>query len=384
MAYAVLVLSALLIDVALNIPLGSLPLELVAEHVSPAAIALIVGAGPIAALAVSVPIGGLADRFGLLPTIRIAAVACVGTIGALAFVHDPVSTGIVMAIRGMAIAAYVTAEFAYVSAIVAPERSVSATATLGMVGNLSFAIAPAAGFWFWQHGIGREQFGWAALCALAGTLVLTALPRDAARPVRRSRRIFMRSAWLPAIVFLIACSLGGGVNGALAIITFHARGIANGALLFSVMALTTFVLRFFAGRFVERFGPRLVAVPTAVLQCAGALFAAHAQTSEQVVIAGICSGMAWSAVVPVGIGLLFERSSKGTRGAAMGSYSLAMGIGTTVGSLIAAAAAATAAGYPAAMDVCAVASIVALPWLFIAGRRRQIGRGVLRFAGNQA
>ncbi len=370
MVYAVLVASAFLIEVAMNVPLGSLPLALVRMHVPAGEIALVLGAGPIAALLVSVPIGGLADRFGRLPTIRIAACLCVLSVGMLAFVHDPLLIGLIMAIRGVAITAYVTAEFAYASAVVAPERAVSATATLGMVGNLSFATAPAAGFWLWQHGIEGEQFVWSAGVALAGALILSGLPAETMRAVRRSRKIFMRSVWLPAITFLVACSLAGGVNGALAIVTFHQRGIANGALLFTALASTTFALRFFAGRLVDRFGPRQMAIPTAVAQCTGALLAAHAHTPLAVVVAGLCMGIAWSAVVPVGIGLLFERSSPGTRGAAMGSYNLAFSIGMTAGSIVAAAAAAFGGGYTLAMSLCAAASLIALPWLFLAGPAR--------------
>jgi MFS family permease len=240
-----------------------------------------------------------------------------------------------------------------------------------MVGNLSFATAPAAGFWLWEHGIERQQFVWAALFALAGTLILAFLPAEAGTRVRRSRKIFIRSAWLPAIAFLVACSLAGGVNGALAIVTFHARGIANSALLFTAMASTTFGLRFFAGRLVDRFGPRRIAIPTAIIQCAGALLAAHAWTPLAVIVAGACSGIAWSAVVPVGIGLLFERSSKGTRGAAMGSYNLAFSIGATAGSLIAAGAAATGLGYAVAMSVCAAASLIALPGVLLSRRAQR-------------
>jgi MFS family permease len=377
MVYAVLVASAFLIEVALNEPLGSLPLALVRAHVPAGEIALVLGVGPIAALLVSVPIGGLADRFGRLPTIRIAACLCVISVGALAYGHDPVIIAVLMAMRGIAITAYVTAEFAYASAVVAPERAVSATATLGMVGNLSFATAPAAGFWLWQHGIERQQFLWSAGLALVGALMLSALPAESMRPVRRSRRIFMRSVWLPAITFLVACALAGGVNGALAIVTFHQRGIANGALLFTALASTTFVLRFLAGRLVERFGPRTIAVPTAIAQCVGSLLAAHAQTASAVIIAGLCMGIAWSAVVPVGIGLLFERSSRNTRGAAMGSYNLAFSIGMTVGSVIAAAAAAWGGGYTLAMSVCAAAALIALPLLFIVRPTRPLRAVVL-------
>jgi MFS family permease len=368
-----------LIEVALNEPLGSLPLALVRAHVPAGEIALVLGAGPIASLLVSVPVGGLADRFGRLPTIRIAACLCVTSVGALAFIQDPIVIGAVMAIRGIAITAYVTAEFAYASAVVAPERAVSATATLGMVGNLSFATAPAAGFWLWQHGIERQQFLWSAGLALVGALILAGLPAESMRPVRRSRKIFMRSVWLPAITFLVACTLTGGVNGALAIVTFHQRGIANGALLFTALASTTFALRFFAGRLVDRFGPRAIAVPTAIAQCVGALLAAHAQTPLAVVVAGLCMGIAWSAVVPVGIGLLFERSSRNTRGAAMGSYNLAFSIGMTAGSVIAAAAAAWGGGYTLAMSLCATAALFVLPWLFLAGPARPL-RGVALIA----
>lgn len=363
MAYAVLVASALLIDIALNLPLGSLPLALSRDGVPAAGVALIVGAGPLAALAASVPIGGLVDRFGRLPAIRIAGVVCAASMIALAFVHDPVLDGVVMAIRGVAITAYVTAEFAYASAIVAPERAVSATATLGMVGNFAFATAPALAFWLWQHGIEREQYAWAGAVALAGAAILVNLPRDRARRIRRSRRIFMRSAWLPAIAYLVACTLQGGVNGALAVLTFHQRGIVNGALLFTAMAATTFTLRYPAGRLVERYGPRTMAIPTALFQCAGALLAARAGTPGAVLVAGALLGVAWSAVVPVGIGLFFERSSKGTRGAAMGSYNLAFSIGTTGGSLLAALCAAIGYGYAGAMTVCAFAAALAVPWV---------------------
>jgi MFS family permease len=383
MVYAVLVASALLVDLALNLPLGSLPLALMDERVPAGSIALVIGAGPIASLAASIPIGGLTDRYGRLPVLRTAAVSCVMSVIALAFVRDPLLVAAVMSVRSIAITAYVTAEFAYASAIVAPERAVSATATLGMVGNLSFATAPAAGFWLWQHGIERQQFLWAGALALTGTLILLSLPAEAQRRTHRSRRIYMRAAWYPAIAFLIACSLASGVNAGLAIVTFHQRGVANGALLFSAMAATTFALRFFAGRLVDRFGPRIIAVPTAVVQCIGSMLAAHAQTPFAVIVAGGVMGLAWSAIVPVGIGLLFERSSKGTRGAAMGSYSLAFGIGATGGSAIGAIAAAAGPGYTLAMTICAVAALTPLPWLFRARPAGRRGPARLRLAGNQ-
>ncbi|WP_405054980.1 MFS transporter [Vulcanimicrobium alpinum] len=132
-------------------------------------------------------------------------------------------------------------------------------------------------------------------------------------------------------MFLIGATLVGGVNAALAVVTLHQRGIANAALLFTAVAATTFCLRYPAGRMVDRFGPRLVAIPTAAFHLAGSALAATAHSDAIVVISGICSGCAWSAMVPVGIALLFERSSRSTRGAAMGAYNLAFAIGSVGG-----------------------------------------------------
>jgi hypothetical protein len=187
---------------------------------------------------------------------------------------------------------------------------------LGWFGNLSFATAPAAGFWLWQHGIEREQFLWSVGLALVGALILSRLPAETGRRVRRC-----------------------GVNGALAIISAGSRT---------------------------------------------ALLAARSDTPLAVIVAGMCMGIAWSAVVPVGIGLLFERSSPGTRGAAMGSYDLAFSIGMTVGSIVAAAAAALGGGYTLAMSICAATSLIALPWLFFAGPARPPRTLALRLTVSRA
>jgi len=97
-------------------------------------------------LLVSVPIGGLGDRFGRLPTIRLAACLCVVSVGALAYFHDPIVSGAIMAVRGIAITAFVTAEFAYAGAVVAPERAISATAILGIGRKSQFRDCPGGRF----------------------------------------------------------------------------------------------------------------------------------------------------------------------------------------------------------------------------------------------
>jgi MFS family permease len=377
MAYAVLVVSALLFELALNIPVGTMPLALTAEGAPAAQVAIAMGCGMFAALLVSLPAGALTDRFGRLLTIRIAAWMGVASLTGMYFAHGPLWSGLLLALRSAAIVAYMTAEFAYAAELAGKGRAVSGVATLGMIGNLTFASAPALGVFLWQHGVGREQYGFGALIAAAGPLCLFALPARHDIRARGSKRapIVMHPRWLPATAFILAMTLQGGVNGSLAVLTFAGRGIVNGAAIFSASALTAFVLRYPAGRLVDRFGPRAAAVPTAVFQVAGCLLAANAHTLSAVIVAGVCLGIAWGAVVPVALGLLFEHSSTHTRGAAMGAYNLAFNSGAALGALIATISSLTGEGYALAITLCALAPVAVLPYVLRAPARARMRLG---------
>ena len=364
MPWVLLLLATLFIDLGGNLPAGSLPLALSADGSSPSVVSLVMGTAMFAALAGSVPIGVMVDRLGRLATIRWSALLVVLTMLALAFAHGPLANAAVMAMRTLAFVAFMTAQFAYAAEIVPPERRISAVTTLGMIGNLTFATAPAFAVWLWQHGVGREQYAWASILVVAGALFLFPLPaRHDVRTVRRSRTILMRSAWLPAIGFSIATTVPSGINAALAVLTFHERGIVNGALLFSAQATTAFLLRYPAGRLVDEYGPRVVAIPTVILQFLGCILAAYAYGPLGVIVAGVCFGIAWSAVVPVAIALFFEKSSSTTRGIAMGAYNFSVGLGQASGALLAAFTAALGPGYTVAMMIAAFAPIAALPYV---------------------
>lgn len=371
-----LLFSTLLSEFACNLPTGALPLALLHDGASHSEVAFAMGGGLFAQLLGSVPVGAVVDRIGRLKTIRASVLLMALSTFGMAFAHGPAWGGVLMGLRGFSMMSYVTAEFAYVSEIVPHERSISAVSTLGMIANLVFAFAPAAGVWLWNAGVGREQFAYGAAITLAGGSVLWFLPQkhDVRTQRRRSRLILMRSAWLPALAFLSAAAMQSGVNTALAVVTFTQRGIVNGALIFTSMAIVTAALRYPAGRFVEKYGPRLMTIPVAGAQVAGCLLAASAHTTGSVLLAGALLGIAWSAVVPVGVGLFFDQSTPGTRGAAMGAYNLSFAIGTSAGALLAALLTRFGLSYAAAISACALAPLAAVPFVFIRIMRRERAR----------
>ena len=362
----------LCIEGAASLPIGSLPLALAHDGESTALVSLTMGTAMFAALFGSVPVGLLADRIGRLPTLRYATVLVIASMLALVWVHGTLANALAMAVRSIGFVALFTAEFAYAGEIVSEERRVSSIATLGIIGNFAMAIGPVSAVWMWQHGIGRVQYLYANLPIVAGLLLLYALPaRHDVRSPRRSRTILMRSAWLPAFIFSIGTSLQSGINGALAVLTFHHRGILNGALIFSAAAATVVLLRYPAGRFVDIYGPRLVAIPTAIFQAAGCAIAAFAWTPGAVIAAGFCLGAAWAAVIPIGVALFYEKSSSRTRGVAMGAYNFATNLGAAAGALVATVTAALGPGYMLAMLVASLAPLAALPYVVTSPQTRR-------------
>jgi len=337
------------------------------------------GCGMFASLLGSVPVGALVDRIGRLTTLRLSVILMAASCAGLALFHGAGAGGAFMALRGFSMMTYITAEFALVSEIVAEDRSVSAVSTLGMLANFVFAFAPAAGVYLWQHGIGREQFAYATAVTLAGGLPLLALHgRHSVRIRARARLILMRSVWLPAVAFLIAVAMQSGVNWALAVLTFSHRGIANGAIIFTSMALATFALRYPAGRAVELYGPRRIAIPVAIAQVLGCLIASQAHSALTVLIAGIFLGIAWAGVVPVGVGLFFAQSGRRTRGAAMGAYNLSFAIGTSAGAVLAAVLTRFGYDYTTAMLTCSLVCGVVVPFVYyltgLGGKQRGLER----------
>lgn len=373
MNYLLLLGITLCIELAMNLPMGSLPLLLDHEGVATQQIALVMGAGMITSVLVSIPLGAVVDRIGSIVTMRLGMIGALAALLCLTFSHGAMSAAMIMGLRSAAMVSFMASIAAYVSFMVTKERSVTAVATLGIMGNLAWAIAPAVAVSLWQHGYGREQFLWASIVLAVGIIGLYFLPKDKPKsaPAHAKKLVLLRKEWLPAIVLSIAGALQAGVNCSLAILAFHERGIANGAMLFTASASTTVFLRYGAGKLVEKFGPRKMAIPTAIAQATGCLIAANAHDNYGVMSAGIFLGVAWAGITPVVLGLLFQESGDHDRGAAMGAFHFAFGLGATLGTGVATLCTIAGHGYTAAITVSAIAPLIALPLVFFSKVKEQ-------------
>ena len=294
MAYALLIASAFLFELALDLPVGSLPLALDVDGASHGAVAAAMGSGMFAALLASLPLGAVVDRFGRLSVMRLTGVAGALILLGLTFVHGAWGGSALLALRSIAFIGFMTAEYRVRRGprVAAACRFDRGDARHDRHPDLRHG--PALGIALWQHGIGREQFAWAALLALGGVAVLWFLPADRVRRPHAAAPRMLRREWLPAIAFGVTAVLQAGVNGSLAVLTFHDRGLANAAALFSASAISAFALRYLTGRMIEHFGPRRFALAVAVVQCAACLLAARAHSLTEVVVAGVLLGAGWA------------------------------------------------------------------------------------------
>lgn len=354
---------AVLLETALTLPLGAMPLALDAEGVPRSMVALVMGSDTFLNLLFSIPLGTIADRCGRLFVMRVAAWCSVAALGALAVTHGAFWSALAIGLEGVAGTTYGVAEFAYASSLFSEERALGAVASLGIPWNLAFALVPAASVWLWEHGIGREQYAYAMILAAMGAALMYLLParNDAAGRLARAPSLSSYIRWLPAMGFMLVAAMPLGVNVTLAVLTFHERGIANGALLFTGMTLTSCALRYHAGRLVEMLGPRRIVFPLVLLQAAGCAMAASAYGVGGVLAAGIVLGLGWSAVMPVGLAFFWEESSERSRGAAMGAYTFAFNAGMCLGALLATFSVLAGPGYVLAIGVCAVAPLAIAP-----------------------
>lgn len=354
--YILLIIAALLSETSINLPVGSLPLALAQDGANETQVSIAMGSGMLAAFLISLPLGAAVDRIGKLPILKLSALGCGAIMVAMWCSHGVVAACIEMSMRSILLVAYMTAMFAYASNIFSKERMVSAVASLGIIGNVAYAIGPALGVWLWNHGVHHDQYLYSSILNVLAALVLLFLPKkfDTKSEKPRPFKIKIDPHWLPGMAFILTCSLQGGVSFALAVLEFKERGIGNEALLFTTTAITTILLRYAAGRMVERFGARKMAIPTVIMQSIGCVFAAMASDWQFVTVAGVFLGCAWAAVPPIGIALLFEKCPEDARGTAMGSYNLSMSGGFGLGSVLAAVVTALSFGYSQAILICAL------------------------------
>jgi MFS family permease len=237
--------------------------------------------------------------------------------------------------------------------------------------QLGEAVADARGYsGVWLTVVGLELA--ALLLALTGREVarpgLSPPARtSAAAPAgpRARRRLVPRGAVRPGILIAIA-SYGEGVIIAFLVLQLIDRGVEAGAGLggaasvYTIFAASVLVCRLVAASLFDRLRPDTIAAGGFVLEAAGLAILAVASSFGVAAAGAALMGAGFAVLLPSLALVATDGSAEDERGAALGSFGAAFGLGLGLGSLVGGAIAALVGTGAAHLSAAGVAGLAAL------------------------
>jgi predicted MFS family arabinose efflux permease len=267
----------------------------------------------------------------------------------------------VSVVRGLGFAVAVVVGSALVASLVPDQRRGEGLGLYGIVVGVPSVVALPLGVWLADHAGFPPVFVAGGLAALAGLAVVAGLPGRRARPEQHVGILAgLRTPALlrPSIVFA-GTTMAAGI-----VVTFlplavppEQRNLAALALLAHAAAAT--LTRWWAGRYGDRHGPRVLLVPGVATAAAG--IGALAWTSSPAAVLGGMAlfGAGFGVAQNVTLALMFDRVPPSGYGTVSAMWNLAYDAGLGLGAAGFGVLAART-GYSAAFAVTAALVLVAL------------------------
>ena len=233
---------------------------------------------------------------------------------------------IVRLLDGIAATMWYAALFTHGADLVPAQRRTEGLAIFGASGMITIGLGAAIGDAILAHASYRALFLGALGCTVVG-LILCLRLRDVGLGVvdtgRPSRGLFgaavqsnLLPIWYAAFAFFV--SLGALFFFLKTFITAANVGSVGG--FFGVYAAIAIGLRLFLGWLPDRIGTRRMLGVAMSSYAMGFIMLALAQTSTQIMFAGLLCGVGHGYTYPVLFSLVVERASPRERGAAMAFY----------------------------------------------------------------
>jgi MFS family permease len=303
-------------------------------------VGIVIGAYAITGLLLRPVAGRLADRWGRKPTVLLGALLL--SVSGLLNLPSLGIAGLIVArlVLGIGEGTLYTAGSAWIvdMAPIARRGRILGLYGLAVWGGLS--VGPLLGELLLQTSGYTAVWIFAAAMPLAGALIATRVA-DPFVPLEHSEPhpLIAPEAVRPGFAIALA-SVGYAAVAAFIVLHLEARGIGHGAAVFGAFAAMIVVTRLIAGGLPDRFGPARVAIGATLVEAAGLLVIALAQSLPVALIGGMAMGAAFSLLNPSLMLIAVGRVSENARGAAMGTYTAFFDAGVGFGAPLAGLAAA--------------------------------------------
>ncbi len=309
-------------------------------------VGVFVGAFGLGALIVRLPVGRGVDRFGprvfaLIGASSMSAAYVLYAILSLALTRPALEPVVpfMLPLAGLAhslgFSTYGTAAHSFVAYIAPKTRRGEAISYYGMLidaaralgSGLSLAIALARGY--------SAILVAAAVIALLAALLASNLRRAKSSPSVPTAASRIESRVLPPALTTSTIALSGGATLAFVPLLGLERGITNPGIFFTVISLTSILIRMVAGRLIDRFGRIASVIPGMLLVTTGLLFVSRMSSIGTLVLAGLVYGIGFSTASIALQARAIDMSGPERQGAAMATYFAMVDLGVGLGSITA-------------------------------------------------
>jgi MFS family permease len=288
--------------------------------------------------------GKLVDLIGRKPIMVVGSIVCILLgllypliLGAFAFLT-------LRFFHGFSTGFNPTGSVAYLSDIIPANRRGEAMGVLGMMNNLGMSIGPALGSEIAKATNVNVMFWSSCIFALLSVLLIIKLPETLPAkekmalkhlPVKKSE-IFEKSVSYPAMIMTLTVFSFGAI---LTLIPDHAKavGLEKQGYYFTVLTLTSVLVRIWSGRLSDRIGRRPVIIFGVMMLIAATLVLGFSNSVLTLFISAALFGLATGTNSPTLFAWAIDLSATGRVGRAMSTLFIALELGIVLGSVVPAA-----------------------------------------------
>jgi MFS family permease len=319
-------------------------------------VGIVTGAFAITGLACRPFVGHLADRRGRRRVV-VAGAILTAISSLLLFVPAGVP-GVVIArlFLGAGEGSVYVAGSAWIVDLAPADRRGRVIGLYGLAIWGGLAVGPPLGELLLHASSFDTVWAFAAAAPLVGALIAIRIPeRYQPRRDEPAATLLAREALRPGLGLALAI-VGYAAMAAFVVLHLDERAIGHGAAVFTAFAATVIAVRVVGGWLPDRYGPIRCAVGAGLVEAAGLVTIAAAESLAAAVVGATAMGAGFSLLFPSLALLVVNRVPVQRRGAAMGTFTAFFDLGMGVGGPLAGAAAALG-GYSAAFGLAAVCAI---------------------------
>jgi len=342
--FILIIMSNLLLFLALEMLLPTLPLYVADKGGTDFQVGLIIGLFTFAAVLARPFVGVLSNKLGNKLLLIVGVVVCL--IGTASYYAAVTITMMLMlrVVHGLGFGISTTLYGTVASDIIPASRRGEGLGFFGTGNAIAISLGPFLGIWL------MEQYGYSHLFITGAVILLlavicTSFVKESRAERERARvsaddkklpfleRFIEYKALLPSSLGLLIGFAFGGIIGFITLFG-QETGVKNISYFFLMLAIAEFLIRFISGKIYDTRGRFWVLIPAAALCLISCVLLFYTKSTAMLLLVGFLYGAGFGAIFPALQAWVIDRVEPERRGVATATYYNAFDIGIGSGAML--------------------------------------------------